>query len=90
MKDSENPKSSVLRRREFILVGALILSMIIATGPGVLLVNRPETVFGFPIIYVWGVAWYLIIAGLAVTADRLVWRKDSREDDEADTEDRNP
>lgn len=64
------------RRLELFFLGALILSMVIATGPGVLLVNRPETMFGFPIIYVWGVAWYAVIGTLAVTADRLVWKKE--------------
>lgn len=89
VKDSDSPKTSTLRRRELIIVGALIFSMVVATGPGVLLVNRPETVFGFPIIYVWGIAWYFIIGGLAIAADRLVWRKDSRENDGTDPEDKN-
>ena len=76
VKEEIPTSRETIRKRERIFVSALLVSMVIATGPGVLLVNRPETVFGFPIIYVWGVAWYFIIAGLAVATDRLVWSKD--------------
>lgn len=76
VKPSESKIRRSLHRRELAFLVALLLCMALATGPGVLLVNRPETVFGFPIIYVWGVAWFLIIAVLAVLTDQLVWKKD--------------
>ncbi|MEX2577447.1 MAG: hypothetical protein WD342_00195 [Verrucomicrobiales bacterium] len=81
MKTSDPISRKTLRRREFVLSSALVLAMVLATGPGVLIVNRPETMFGFPIIYVWGVAWYAVIGALAVATDRLVWKKECEADD---------
>ncbi len=84
VKKGKQTSEGAIRKREWIFVSALIVSMVIATGPGVLLVNRPETVLGFPSIYVWGVVWYLVIAGLAVATDRLVWSKDCGSEDSED------
>jgi len=84
---SPSDNEETLRRRERWFLGALVASMVIATGPGALLVNRPETLFGFPILYVWGVAWYVVIGALAVAADRFVWRIEcEREDVDADAD----
>ena len=84
VKEEIPTSRETIRKRERFFTGAMLVSMVVATGPGVLLVNRPETVLGFPIIYVWGVAWYFLIAGLAIATDRLVWSKDCDTDEAAD------
>jgi hypothetical protein len=48
--------------------------MIMGTGPGVLLVNRPEQWLGLPIVYVWGLCWYTVQLVIVVLAYKLVWR----------------
>lgn len=55
-----------------------------ATGPGVLLVNRPETFLGLPLIYVWGILWYLFICGIALVTDHFIWSKDKLKDEHQD------
>lgn len=71
------PTVEVLRRRERRFLYALLVAMLMATGPGVLLVNRPETLLGFPIIYLWGVGWFFVIGIIAWLTDRHVWRHDA-------------
>ncbi len=68
---------------------ALFLAMAMATGPGVMLVNRPVTILGLPAIYFWGILWYFIIGGMAVLADRWLWRHqleepETRKEEESD------
>ena len=49
------------------------LSMILGTGPGVLLVNRPETFWGIPLVYAWGIFWYLVQVIVVLIAYFTVW-----------------
>ncbi|MEM0970385.1 MAG: hypothetical protein AAF191_15065 [Verrucomicrobiota bacterium] len=71
--------------REWMSLAAIGLVMIIATGPGVLLVNRPETFLGLPLIYGWGILWYFVMSGIALLSDRFLWQRD-RGDEVADGE----
>jgi hypothetical protein len=57
-----------------------VLSMVMATGPGVLLVNRPETVLGIPLVYAWGIFWYLVQVAVALFAYFKLWRESTDED----------
>ena len=57
------------------------ISLIMAVGPGAMLVNRPETIVGIPLLYAWAVFWYAIICCIALVADRWVWSKDLCADD---------
>ena len=54
--------------------------MAMATGPGVLLVNRPDTVFGLPLVYAWGILWFVVIMIIMVLTDRHIWRHQSTGD----------
>lgn len=57
-----------------VLIVLFALAMTMATGPGVLLVNRPATVFGIPAVYAWGVGWYFVLVAIALVASRRYWR----------------
>ncbi len=62
------------KRLGWTLAGLFIIAMLMATGPGVLLVNRPTQVFGAPLLYAWAILWYFVEAGVVVAAYLLVWR----------------
>ena len=69
------------KRLGWVLASLFALAMIMATGPGVLLVNRPVMLFGMPLIYLWAVLWYLVIAVVVLAAYCFVWRADPRDRD---------
>ena len=56
-----------------VLTSIFCLTMIMGTGPGVLLVNRPEIIFGVPLVYAWAVFWYVVQIGVALIACLFVW-----------------
>jgi len=62
------------KRLGWILAVIFVVSMIMATGPGVLLVNRPVMVLGLPVLYVWAIAWYFVQAAVVIAAYWFVWR----------------
>lgn len=62
-------------RLGWLLSGIFAFAMIMATGPGVLLVNRAEMFFGVPWMYLWAVIWYFVLAAVIVTAYLFVWRE---------------
>ena len=76
-----NPKAKSVKKRkcgiELWLLLAISVCLLMAVGPGVLLVNRPETFLGLPLVYGWALFWYLVIAWIAWQMDRAVWRKDA-------------
>lgn len=89
VKNAQPQQSQKPRLREWWVLVALFLAMAMATGPGVILVNRPVTILGLPAIYFWGILWYFIIGGLAVFADRRLWRHqleetETKEEEESD------
>ena len=49
------------------------LSMVLGTGPGVLLVNRPESIAGVPLVYAWGILWYVVQVAVVLIAYFTVW-----------------
>ena len=57
----------------------VVLSMLMGTGPGVLLVNRPTTIGGLPLVYVWGIGWYLVLVAVALIAYFVLWKNDAAE-----------
>jgi len=62
------------KRLSVILTAVFILAMLLGVGPGIALVNRPESVFGLPILYVWGLLWYAVHVAIATTAYIFLWR----------------
>jgi hypothetical protein len=60
------------------LVVVFVLSMVLGTGPGVLLVNRPEAIGGVPLVYAWGTLWYVVQVVVVLIAYFTIW-KSSRE-----------
>jgi len=53
-----------------------VIAMIMGVGPGVQLVNRPESVMGLPLLYVWGLLWYAVHIVIVTTAYLYLWRRD--------------
>jgi len=80
MNDTPRKHSRNLLGR--ILAAAFIFSMLMATGPGVLLVNRPDTIVGIPLVYAWGILWFFVIAALSVVTDRYIWRRQTSAEEE--------
>ena len=66
-----SPPSRILPR---FLTALFLLVMVLATGPGVLLVNRPQQWGGIPIIYLWGILWYFVIVVMAFIAYIKLWK----------------
>ncbi len=62
------------KRLGWALFALFALSMVMGTGPGVLLVNRPQPLLGLPALCTWGLFWYLVQAGVVVVAYRWLWR----------------
>ena len=61
------------------LVGVFALALLMGPGPGIYLVNPssedavPLRVLGMPVLYVWAVFWFLVMAATVVTAYRKLW-----------------
>ena len=53
--------------------------MLMGPGPGILLVNSPEPLWGLPRIYAWGLVWYVVQVIVVVAAFLFVWRRDDGE-----------
>ncbi len=66
-----------------ILAVVFVLSIILGAGPGVLLVNRPETIVGVPLVYAWGILWYIVQVIVVLIAYFTTW-KQAAEDMECD------
>lgn len=64
---------------KLVLIALFLLAMVMATGPGVLLVNTPTTILGIPAVYAWGILWYFVIVGVALTAFFTLWKKSAAE-----------
>ena len=70
------------------LTALFLLAMVMGSGPGLHLVNPdPDdpgavfTIWGLPIIYVWGLAWYGVQLAAIVTAYKLLWKSDDETTD---------
>ncbi len=67
------------RRLGRLLAGVFILALVMGPGPGIYLVNpspdaaAPWTVWGIPVLYVWAVSWFFVMAATVVLAYRKVW-----------------
>lgn len=68
------------RRQLTVALGIVFGLTILAIGPGVYLINPdpadPNSRFlflGMPVIYVWAVFWYLVQAGVVLTAYLTLW-----------------
>jgi len=70
-------------RLGYVLAGVFAFAMIMAVGPGVLLVSRPIMVLGLPLLHVWAIAWYFVIVAVAMVAYFCIWRyEDAGDGDE--------
>ncbi len=72
------------------LTVAMIVAMLMGPGPGLRLVN-PDVAdpgasylfFGIPIIYAWGLFWFVVQVAIVVIAYYTVWKTDDAADDES-------
>lgn len=49
------------------------VAFLMVCGPGVWLVNRPILIGGFPLIYLWAIGWFAVLAILMAIAYKFVW-----------------
>jgi hypothetical protein len=64
------------RRRGTVLAIVFAAALLMGPGPGILLVNTPQPIFGLPAIYLWGLFWYAVEVGVVVLAYFFVWSDD--------------
>jgi hypothetical protein len=74
----KSPPSATLRN---VLLALFFIAMIAATGPGVLLVNRPEMIVGIPLVYAWAIGWYFVLVAIALVAYCKLWTADDSSED---------
>ena len=77
--NSSTSERNVRRRRSFWVAASIILALLMGPGPGILLVNSAEPVWGFPAIYLWGLLWYAVELVTVVYAFLFVWDKNDSE-----------
>ena len=65
------------------LFAIFMLAMLMGPGPGLRLVNPDPTdpnatftIFGMPVIYVWGLFWYVVQLVAIIIAYKKIWSKD--------------
>jgi len=68
-----------------VLFALFLLAMIMGTGPGTLLVNRAVTLKGIPLLYLWGIGWYLVLVAIALVAYFRIWKTDADDRGEGDS-----
>lgn len=74
MPDRSHSGHATRKRRMAWLSSIMILAaLVIGCGPGLLLVNTPEPILGWPTLFVWGVLWYFVEVGAVLIAYRYVW-----------------
>lgn len=61
------------RRLGVVLTVVFTVALLMGPGPGVMLVNSPEPLLGFPRIYVWGLFWYAVEVIVVLVAYLFVW-----------------
>ncbi|MCG6156465.1 hypothetical protein [Rubinisphaera margarita] len=69
-----DPRSRRPSRLSVALTIGFVVSILMGIGPGVLLVNRPATFLGLPLLYAWGIFWYLVMAVIALAAYLFIWQ----------------
>lgn len=75
----DRPKS---RRLAWILLSIFAVSMVMGTGPGILLVNKPDSIYGIPLVYAWGILWYVVQVVVGLVAYFTLWRKSDQSDEQ--------
>lgn len=78
MKDKEKK-----RRLSLWLSVAMVFTMIMGPGPGLRLVNpgindpiESYLFMGVPVIYAWGIFWFIVQLSIVTTAYYTVWASD--------------
>lgn len=82
MHPTSTSASPTNRRLKSSLTLVFALSLILGAGPGVLLVNRPDTILGIPLVYAWGLFWYFVQVSVVLIAYFTLWNQLSDEQDE--------
>jgi len=59
----------------WVLTIVFVVALLMGPGPGLLLVNEPKPVFGIPMLYAWGLLWYVVEVSVVVLAYLFVWDK---------------
>jgi len=67
------PSGSRLSLGKLLLI-IYAVSLLFSNGPGVLLVNRSTLVAGFPLLYLWTVAFWLLQMSIIMVAYFRVWK----------------
>lgn len=62
------------------LTVAFVVAILLGPGPGLLLVNKANSRFGLPDLYVWGLLWFVVEVAIVVLAYFFVWTDDTESD----------
>lgn len=88
MTESGSKTEEVAGRRRLarILIGVFVVAFLMGPGPGIYLVNpspddpSPATVWGMPILYVWTVGWFLVLAITVIVAYAKLWAAEGEDE----------
>lgn len=62
------------------LAGLFLFSVLMGPGPGLYLINpgrgASTTFLGVPIVYLWTVGWFFVMAGVILTAYHVLWKQE--------------
>jgi hypothetical protein len=60
-----------------ILSAVFLFALVMGPGPGAMLLDgtreQPNFLFGVPVLYLWVVFWFLVLAGCVIIAARTIW-----------------
>ncbi|MDE0838638.1 MAG: hypothetical protein OSB41_06235 [Kiritimatiellae bacterium] len=61
-----------------VIAVVFLVALILGPGPGARLfdgtADQPNFLMGVPVLYVWVVFWFLVMAGCVVVAARTMWK----------------
>lgn len=78
-RDERSSRSAVARKKRLTIAlsAVFILALVMAVGPGIQLVNRPVPFLGLPLVYAWGLLWYVVQVGVVLLLYFFVWTDDA-------------
>ena len=77
--DAPQPPTKAKSSLGWVLTLIFAVAMFMGAGPGLLLVNKPVSFLGIPLLYAWGLLWYAVQAAVVITAYFTVWREDEEQ-----------
>ena len=72
MSDTTSKKQSI---KKYFLIFVFLFALFMGPGPGAMLIP-PNSVFGWPALYLWTVFWGIILGGTVTFSAISIWSKE--------------